>query len=239
VRVAARELVLVMPAFDEAALIEASVVDWHDELAALGLDFEIRVYDDGSRDATPEILARLAATLPRLAVRRHDNRGHGPSLLAGYREADGEWVAQADADSEIPVAAFPQLWARRERADFVLGRREGRSQSPARRLFSAFARLAVRALAGGGAADVNVPFRLMRRTGLVRLLRALPDDLFAPNVALTALALAEGLRVVEVPVPFVPQRSEPPARVSARLARGAARSLFETVAVVLRGAPGA
>lgn len=231
----ARELALVLPAFDEASRVGDVLAEWDGVLGGLGLDYSIHVYDDGSRDATPEVLAGCAARLPRLAVTRQENRGHGPTILRAYREADAEWIAQADADGEIPAAAFAALWERRAGADLVLGRRTGRPQRAARRAVSAVARAAVRVLGGGaGAADVNVPFRLLRRARWERTLAALPGDLFAPNVALTALALARGWRVVEAPVPHVTRRSDAGTLVSGRLARGAARALFETLSVLYR-----
>jgi glycosyltransferase involved in cell wall biosynthesis len=235
----ARELALVLPAFDEASRIGAVIAEWDETLTALGVDYEIHVYDDGSRDATPEVLAACAGRLPRLRVTRQANRGHGPTILRGYREVRAQWIAQADADGEIPAASFAALWERRRAADLVLGQRQGRPQRAARRAVSAVARAAVRVRGGGTAADVNVPFRLLRAARWAPLLAELPADLFAPNVALTALALARGWRVVEVPVPHVTRRDDAGTLVSGRLARGAARSLIETLALLYRGGGGA
>jgi glycosyltransferase involved in cell wall biosynthesis len=242
--VPAPELVVVIPAFNEAGRIEATLEEWGRTLAALGVDYLLRVYDDGSTDATPERLAAVAAERPRIEVRRHPNRGHGPTVLRGYREAESEWVAQADGDGEIPAAAFGALWELRRGHDLVLGARRGRTQGLARRAVSRIAARTVRALAGAGAADagaadVNVPFRLMRRRRFAPLFAALPESLFAPNVALTALALRGGFAVAEVPVPFVALRSDAGTLVSGRLARGAARAFVETIRVMLRGAPDA
>ena len=58
-------------------------------------------------------------------------------------------------------------------------------------------------------------------------------------MALTALALARGWRVVEVPVPHLTRRSDAGTLVSGRLARGAARALFETLSVLYREGSGA
>lgn len=228
----AAQLVVVIPVFDEAERIEAVVREWDHELDQLEIAAEIRVYDDGSRDGTPDRLARLAAELVRLRWTSHLNRGHGPTILRGYREADTEWIAQADGDGEIPAAAFAELWRRRERADLLLGRRVGRRQRLGRRLVSLAARATVRALAGRAPGDVNVPFRLMRRSALAPLVERLPDEMFAPNVALCALAVRAGLEVIEVPVPFVSRRPDAGSLVAGRLARAAARSLLETVRAV-------
>ena len=83
-------LTLVMPVYNEAAAIGGVVRSWAAELDRLGIDYEMRVYDDGSRDQSAAVLEQLSNEVPRLLVTRHSNRGHGPTILRGYREARGE-----------------------------------------------------------------------------------------------------------------------------------------------------
>lgn len=61
-------------------------------------DFELVVVDDGSRDTTPDILARLAAADPRIKVVRQENGGIVAALNAGLAVCRGEYVARMDAD---------------------------------------------------------------------------------------------------------------------------------------------
>jgi glycosyltransferase involved in cell wall biosynthesis len=62
-------------------------------------DFEHVIVDDGSTDATPEILARAASRDPRIRLLRNDsNRGIAPSANRGLAAARGEYVARLDAD---------------------------------------------------------------------------------------------------------------------------------------------
>jgi glycosyltransferase involved in cell wall biosynthesis len=223
------ELSLVVPAWNEAAAIAAVVAEWRTVLDGLGVSWELRLYDDGSTDGTAELLAPLAAAEPRLVVIHQTNRGHGPTVLRGYREARGAWIAQADGDGEIPAAAFPDLWRAREGADMVLGSRQGRTQPLSRRLLTAGARRAVRLLAGSAPADVNCPFRLLRAAACGPLFTLLGADAAVPNVTLAALAVARGLTLREVPVPHVGRRagqsSLGPARV-VRLATAATGELL-------------
>ncbi|MCL4837676.1 MAG: glycosyltransferase family 2 protein [Thermoanaerobaculia bacterium] len=231
------ELSLVVPAWNEAAAIAAVAAEWRAALDGLGLAWEIRLYDDGSTDGTAAALAPLAAADPRLVVTRQANRGHGPTILRGFREARGRWIAQADGDGEIPAAAFPDLWRAREGADLVLGARQGRPQSLSRRLLSRGARLAVRLVAGGAPADVNCPFRLYRSEPFADLFARLEENSAVPNVALTALAVARGLSLREVPVPFAGRRAGQSSLAAGRALRLAAAAAAEILR--LRRAPAA
>jgi glycosyltransferase involved in cell wall biosynthesis len=212
--------------------VAAVVRSWTTELDRLGIDYELRVYDDGSRDRTADALEALARELPRLLVTRHHNRGHGPTILRGYREARGDWVFQTDSDGEMEPDSFERLWRERGDHDFLLGIRAGRQSAPARWLVPRVSRLAVRTLFGRGIHDVNTPYRLMRRARLEPLLAELPDDLFAPNVILSGLAVRDGLRIWETPVPHQGRRHGGGSLVSLRkILRPAARSLRQTIAI--------
>ncbi len=228
------QLSVVIPVLNEERSIAAVVEEWTAELARLGIRHEIRLYDDGSSDGTGEILRRLQASRREIVVSTHSNRGHGPTVLRGYREAEGEWVLQIDADDEIGPRAFEELWNRRERNDFLLGRRQGRPQGPMRRALSATARWTVRLGFGGSVRDVNSPYRLMRRKPLVALLRHLDPGTFAPNVALTGLAIAAGLRLEEVGVATQPARARRSSLRGRTLLLAGLRSLAGTLAAAFR-----
>ena len=200
-------LTIVMPVYNEAAAIGDVVRAWAAELDRLGIDYEMRVYDDGSRDASASVLEELSQEVPRLLVTRHSNRGHGPTILRGYREAKGDWVFQTDSDGEMEPHSFSLLWDRRNDYDFLLGIRGGRVWTPPRWVMTRASRLAVRMLFGKGVLDVNTPYRLMRRERLAPLLAKLPDDLFAPNVILSGLAVRHHLRIYQTEVPHQGRRT--------------------------------
>lgn len=230
----APQLSVVVPAYDEEGAIAGVVRGWAAMLDRLGVAYEIRVYDDGSRDGTAAVLDALAREVPALVVVHQENRGHGPTVLRGYREARGAWIFQVDGDDELPPDAFPTLWALRNDADLVLGIRTGRVQPIGRRIVSAVSRLAVRLLFGRGVHDVNVPYRLHRRAVLEGLLPLVPDDTFAPNVALTGLAVRQGLVIREVPVLHRPRRTGTSSFGRLSMWRSAARALRETLSIARR-----
>lgn len=224
------ELTVVMPVYNEQELVTQAVEEWLRALDALGVDYRVCVYDDGSKDRTRALLEALASREARLSVSSHTNRGHGPTILRGYRESRSPWVFQVDSDGEMRAEAFGGLWSRREDFDFLLGSRRDRIETPARRLVTLVSRGAVRVLFGSGIRDVNTPYRLMRRSRLEPLLEGLPDDTFAPNVLLSGMAVRAGLRIYETGVPHEGRRAGSGSLTNWRLWRAAARSLVQTVA---------
>jgi glycosyltransferase involved in cell wall biosynthesis len=220
-------LSVVIPAYNEQDLIEEVLLEWVDVLSQLGVRWEIRVYDDGSRDRTATILEGVARRVPGVVPVRQSNRGHGPTILRGYAEARGEWVLQVDSDGEIPAIHLVELWRNRE-ADLVLGVRVGRQAPIGRRIITGVSAAAVRLLFGRGIRDVNTPYRLYRRSSLKRLLLGLPPDLFAPNVVLSGRAVRAGMHVVQVPVPHRGRRAGTGHLGSLRAWKAAVRSLLQT-----------
>ena len=143
-------------------------------LAALhGLDFELIVVDDGSRDATGERLRALAATDERVKlVSLSRNFGHQAAISAGLEHARGDVVVMIDGDLQDPPELIPEMLdAWRRGADVVYAVRESRAGetqfklASARWFYKLFAKLARIELAPDSG-----DFRLMDRAPLDALL---------------------------------------------------------------------
>lgn len=197
-----RELAMVMPVYNGGAGIAGAVGGWLKELTALGMDFELIVLDDGSRDATRELLEPFRAD-GRVTLVRKQNEGHGPTILKGYGLAvdRARWVFQADSDNEVPPGCFKGLWDRRGDFDALFGERTGRVQGAGRSIVSALARAIVSLLFGSAVADVNTPYRLIRAEVLRPLIAEIPPGMFAPNIVITGMLAMARARILSVPVP--------------------------------------
>jgi dolichol-phosphate mannosyltransferase len=228
------QLSVVMPVHNEAHAIGTVLSEWTEVLDGIGMSYELLVYDDGSSDGTAAALNAVGPSMPHVTVRRHGNRGHGPTILRGYREARGEWMFQTDSDGEIAANEFHSLWKARAAADMILGVRRGRIVSPVRRAVSRLAASHVLMLFGCRVQDANTPFRLMRRAAFEPVLRDLPDDCFAPNVILCGLAGRAGLRICEIPVLHRGRTVGRSSLRPVRLVRAVSRSSWQAVAVALR-----
>src|SRR6516162_8199389 len=92
---------IVMPAYNEAEIIEAAVREWYGEVVAKLPGSELLVVDDCSTDGTGEALAALERELPALrAVRPPRNGGHGKALRFGFRHASRDLIFQTDSDRQ-------------------------------------------------------------------------------------------------------------------------------------------
>jgi glycosyltransferase involved in cell wall biosynthesis len=128
-----------MPAWNEAASIEAVV---RESLAALDRwpgGGEVLVVDDGSEDDTPRILAALAREDHRLRVVTCPHRGLAPTLETLKREVRGDYAFLTASDGEwSSMTVLDMLPAVQRGADVVVGRRKQKAgYTPYRQVVSA------------------------------------------------------------------------------------------------------
>lgn len=197
------ELALVIPVYNEEAVIGTVLEDWRQMLNGLGIAYEIHVYDGGSKDRTAAIIRDVAQRAPQVQLHVKPNTPHGPTILFGYREnSDKEWVFQVDADNEMPAKSFPALWSRRNEYDLLLGRRGSSYRPLVRRLVSLFSRIVVGLFYGAQIHYVNSPFRLMRNAAFRNYFALIPSTTLAPNILLSGIACLKKLRIYETIVTY-------------------------------------
>ena len=91
-------LSIVMPAYNEAAMLDASVRAVVVGLRALGLPFEVHVVENGSTDGTPAIATSLAEQIPEVYAHSMRVPDYGEALRTGLLEANGEVAVIFDVD---------------------------------------------------------------------------------------------------------------------------------------------
>jgi glycosyltransferase involved in cell wall biosynthesis len=89
---------IVMPAYNEAAMLEASVREVVNGMRGLGRPFEVHVVENGSTDGTPAVAARLAEQIPEVATHSMRAADYGEALRTGLLEATGEIGVIFDVD---------------------------------------------------------------------------------------------------------------------------------------------
>jgi glycosyltransferase involved in cell wall biosynthesis len=102
------KLSIVIPVYNEAATI-AQLVAWV-RAVEVGMEKEILLVDDCSRDGTREVLRKMDADHADLKVLFHEvNRGKGAALRTGFAAATGDIVLIQDADLEYDPKEYPRL----------------------------------------------------------------------------------------------------------------------------------
>lgn len=188
---------VVVPVYNEEDNISPLVERVSKVMTELDLAFEILFVDDGSRDATPVVLRRLAQGNPRVrAVRFTKNYGQEAAVQAGYKYARGEWILQMDGDLQNPPEDIPKLLAKKDEGfDIVYGVRKNRQDPLFRTASSGLMRWFMRRVL-----DIELPedistFRLMRAE-TAKMLADMPER----NKFLSALACWIGAKYTTVDV---------------------------------------
>jgi len=199
---------VVFPCFNEERRIVPTLEHAVAFLESRGQPWEIVVVDDGSLDATSDVVRRRFEGTPAVRLLRHDtNHGKGYAVREGVLASVGDRVLFSDADLSTPIEELDKLEAKAaEGFDLVVASRvvPGArivTPQPARRRLSGFVfRTLARGLGLSRIRDTQCGFKLMRRETVVPVLRQIETGGFAFDVELIARCERAGLRIAEVPV---------------------------------------
>jgi dolichol-phosphate mannosyltransferase len=194
--------IIVMPAYNEEGCIDKVVSSWI-ELVKKYPGSELLVINDGSKDKTQNKLKLLQIKFKELKVINKKNEGHGATIMRGYEEAlnsSHEWVFQTDSDNQFSPKDFGKIWKKRNMSGFILGFRQNRNDAPQRIFIAKLIVVFNLFFFATYIKDANIPYRLMKRKYLKRLLNAMPKNLFAPNIFLSILAVKDKQKVCCIPV---------------------------------------
>jgi len=194
-------LSLVIPAFNEAAVIRQAVHEADEALDGLFERYEILVVDDGSDDDTAILAAELFPTVR--VVRHATNRGYGAALRSGFRAAHFDLVAFTDADCQFDLRDLARLVPLTDEVPIVVGYRAERQDPWRRRFLSWGYNHLARTLLGTGVRDCDCALKVFRRDVLADLL---PESRgFFVNTEMLSRARRLGYAVAEVPVTHRPR----------------------------------
>lgn len=198
------ELSVFLPAYNEEANVAQAVERVSAVAAQLGIEYEIIVVNDGSRDRTGDIVREMLPRVPHLRLEEHyPNRGYGGALKAGFAAAKGEWIAFVPADNQFDFSEIGRFLALRNQADIICGYRAKRQDNFIRRLNAFGWNTLVRLLFGYLCRDIDCGFKLVHRRVLEQV--HLVSNGAMIDTELLAGARARGFRIAEVPVTHLPR----------------------------------
>lgn len=179
-------LSIVVPCYNEAAMLPDSVPRLRQVLEGLRARGKLEagsnlwLIDDGSSDATWELIQRFAATCPDVAgVKLSHNCGHQNALLAGLECADGDAVISLDADLQDDIGAIEAMVdAHAQGYEVVFGVRRARQSDSAFKRGTARAYYRLLGLLGVEVVPDHADFRLLGRAARAALLAHPEGNLF-------------------------------------------------------------
>ncbi len=206
----APELSVVIPVYDEEAIVREACQDLMARLDERGWDYELLLTENGSRDRTVEILRALAEERPRLRWIHSDEPNSGLALRRGILEARGRYVV-ADEIDLCDVRFYDRALAvlRAGAADMVVGSKRApgsEDHRPAyRRLATYVHNTLLRLTLGFQGTDTHgVKAFVRERVAPVAGRCVVDKDVFASELVLRAGL--EGNRVVEIPIALAEKR---------------------------------
>jgi glycosyltransferase involved in cell wall biosynthesis len=195
-------ITFLIPAYNEAATIDELLERVH----TLDLDKQVVVVDDGSTDATPQILQAWERRRGVVVVRQ-PNRGKGAAIRAAIPLIDGDIAVIQDADLEYDPADVPSLVEPITRgvADVVYGSRLSGGRPQRAYMFwhlvgNRFLSLMTNVLFNTTLTDMETGYKAFRADVLRSL--SLREDDFGIEPEITGQVCKRKLRIYELPIAY-------------------------------------
>ena len=200
-------LSVIIPAFNEALRIVPSLEKISNYLAGRKTEHEIIVVDDGSSDATADLVKTLSDKNPAIRLIVNDkNEGKGAAVKRGVMSSWGEMVYFTDADLSTPIEEIEKFFPLFPAYDIVIGSRsidgaDVQVHEPFYReilgkIFNKF----VRALCVPGFVDTQCGAKMFRKDPAQTLFPLLQTSRFSFDVEVLYVALRLGYKIKEIPI---------------------------------------
>ncbi len=199
-------LSVVIPAYNEEAVIETTLRRTVEFLSGRSYPWEVIVVDDGSADNTAAAVREFAAGHPNVLLLTPPHAGKGRAVKLGMLAATGSYRFMCDADLSMPIEQVERfLPPNLEGVDVAIGSREApgahrSGESPQRIVASRVYNFLVRLMAVPGISDTQCGFKCFRAGVVPALFDRQNLDGFAFDVELLFLAVKAGMTVREVPI---------------------------------------
>jgi len=199
---------IVIPAYNEGVRIKLTLQKIFSWAERCGQSIEVIVVNDGSRDATVEIVNEYAEKHPFVRLLHNPgNRGKGYSVRNGMLRAHGDVLLFTDADLSSPIEEADKLFAAiASGADIAIGSRwlktelQIQKQPLYRQLFGRLFNLTLRLVLGLRFKDTQCGFKAFSRQAAQAIFPRQNIERWGFDPELLYLARRLGFQTVEVPV---------------------------------------
>lgn len=204
-------LSVIIPAYNEAKRLPLTLIDIDRHLSRLDYPYEIVVVDDGSKDATEEVVRRFSHLIKNLRlINNKENHGKGWVVRQGMLQAKGEIRLFTDADNSTSVDQFSKMIPYlKEGYDIIIGSRDikGAKLVPPqpwhKRLAGDIGNLIIQILLLPGMWDTQCGFKAFSEKAALKIFPLMKISRWAFDVEALVLAKKLGYRIKEIPVVWV------------------------------------
>jgi glycosyltransferase involved in cell wall biosynthesis len=199
---------IVIPAYNESTRIPATLAAVVNCIRERGWSAEVVVVNDGSRDATADVVKAFAVNAREVRLLENPgNRGKGYSVRSGLLHSFGEVVMFTDADLSAPIEEAEGLFAAiAEGADIAIGsrwlerNRQTIRQPLYRQFFGRCFNAVTRMVMGLPFADTQCGFKAFTRGAAQTVFQLQTIDRWGFDPEILFIAIKRGFKIVEVPV---------------------------------------
>lgn len=200
-------LSVIIPAYNEANRLPASLNKVLDYLAQQPYAAEVIVVENGSTDATADIVRAMLADDARLKLMQATTRGKGNAVREGMLAAEGDWLFMADADLSMPISELDRFFpgGATPTYDIAIASREAPGavrydEPPMRHLMGRVFNGLVKLLAVPGFQDTQCGFKCFRREVAREVFARQTLTGWGFDVEVLYIARKRGYRIVEIPI---------------------------------------
>ena len=197
-------LTVSLPAYNEADNIARMIDAVRSEAGPLVDELEIVVVDDGSSDATGDIVRQISEEDSRVRLIQHPvNQGYGSAVRDAVWAATKELIFLTDSDLQFDLSELGRLLPLIDEGDLVVGYRYARNDPWHRTLFGHGWSWLVNLLFGYTVRDVDCAFKLFRREVIDTIRVESGGAMFSAEFLVRAKKA--GFKIVEEPVSHRPR----------------------------------
>jgi len=204
-------LSVIIPAYNEAKRLPLTLIDVDKHLEDQEYSYEIIVVNDGSTDATAEIVKRFSPLVENMRlIDNKENKGKGAVVKQGMLAAKGTWRLFMDADNSTSIVEFNKMIPYfKNNYEVVIGSRDVKGarmlppQAFYKRILGDIGNLIIQSVLLPGIWDTQCGFKCFSDEAAEKVFNLTRIDKWGFDAEALALAKELGYKIKEMPVFWV------------------------------------
>jgi glycosyltransferase involved in cell wall biosynthesis len=165
-----KSLSVFFPVYNEEANLEILLKQALRIVSKLATKYELLVINDGSTDASREIVEKLQKQNPQVKLISHQkNKGYGEVLKTGIKHSQYEWIFWTDSDLQFDLSELAHFIAETDHYQAIIGYRAKRSEGLRRNLNAKLFKFYIDLLFRLHVKDIDCAFKLIKASKLKKL----------------------------------------------------------------------